>query len=62
MQLIPWYAFVDGRPWLLPAAWVYRWGYCLAHKRKHGTALLAEPFTKRETVERRERLIRDWGL
>ncbi len=62
MQLIPWYSFVDGRPWLLPAAWIYRWGYCLIHKRKRGKELLAEPFTKRNTVEMRERLICDWGL
>lgn len=62
MQLIPWYSFVDGRPWLLPAAWVYRWVYCLLHKRKHGEKLLAEPFTKRDTVEKREQLIRGWGL
>lgn len=62
MQLIPWYSFVDGRPWLLPVAWVYRWGYCLIHKRKHGERLLAEPFAKRASVEKREQLIRDWGL
>ena len=62
MQLIPWYSFVDGRPWLLPAAWVYRWGYCLIHKREQGEKLLAEPFKQRETVEKREKLIRDWGL
>ena len=62
MQLIPWYSFVDGRPWLLPAAWVYRWGYCLVHKRKTGSAKLTEPFMKKDMIEKREELIQSWGL
>ena len=62
MQLIPWYSFVDGRPWLLPAAWVYRWGYCLAHKRRKGKAKLTEAFVKKASIEERQRLISGWGL
>ena len=62
MQLIPWYRFVDGRPWLLPAAWIYRWYYCLVHKRKQGTELLIEPYAKKEAIEKRQKLINDWGL
>ena len=62
IRLVPWYAFVDGRPWLLPAAWVYRWGYCLMNKRGSSTEHLAEPFTGRSKIEMRQNLIRDWGL
>lgn len=62
MQLIPWYSFIDGRPWLLPAAWVYRWGYCLVKKRKAGTKKLTEPFMKKDLIEKREELINKWGL
>ena len=62
MQLIPWYAWVDGKPWLMPAAWVYRWIYCIRNKKNDSMDLLAEPFTMRETVEKREALIRSWGL
>ncbi len=62
MQLIPWYSFVDGRPWLLPAAWIYRWGYCLVKKPKSGAAKLTEPFLKKELIEKREELINNWGL
>lgn len=62
MQLIPWYSWVDGKPWLLPAAWVYRWFYCLKNKRDHSVDLVAEPFAKRGMVEEREALLRDWGL
>lgn len=62
MQLIPYYSFVDGKPWLLPAAWVYRWGYTAFHKFKQGKNLLTEPFKKREVIEERQKLIHDWGL
>ncbi len=62
MQLIPWYQWVDGKPWLLPAAWIYRWGYCLIHKSKHGKELLLEPYQKRKKIEEREVYLENWGL
>lgn len=62
MQLIPWYSFVDGRPWLLPAAWVYRWFYTAVHKFGKSKDLLLEPYVKRTVIEEREQLIHDWGL
>ena len=62
MQLIPWYRFVDGRPWLMPAAWVYRWFYTATHKFRASRDLLMEPFEKRRIIEKREKMIRDWGL
>lgn len=62
MQLVPQYKFVDGKPWLLPAAWVYRWFYCLKNKRSDSAKLLAEPIKKRRELEKREQLLNDWGL
>lgn len=62
MQLVPWYNFVDGRPWLLPAAWVYRWFYCLANKSAHSRALLAQPISQRTQIDRRIKQISEWGL
>ena len=62
MQLIPWYSFVDGRPWLLPFAWIYRWGDCLIKKRKASEELLAEPFVKRTQIDERNRRMAEWGL
>ena len=62
MQLIPWYSFVDGRPWLMPFAWVYRWIYCFIHKRQASTALLIEPIQKKKIIQSRQEFIRDWGL
>src|SRR5699024_5774281 len=62
MQLIPWYRFVDGRRWLLPAAWIYRWFYTATHKFKWSKKLLAEPYSKRKIIEKREKMISGWGL
>ncbi len=62
LQLVPWYSFIDGRPWLLPAAWIYRWGYCIVKKLKHSIGLITEPFTKKKEVQKRQELIREWGL
>ncbi len=61
MQLIPWYAWLDGKPWLLPAAWVYRWFYVLLKKRDIGGAKLKEPFGKK-LIEERQLLLKHWGL
>lgn len=62
MQLIPWYSFVDGRPWLMPAAWVYRWFYTATHKYRHTKELLIEPIAKRDIINKRKNLINSWKL
>ena len=62
LQLIPWYSWVDGRPWLVPAAWIYRVFYCAVKKRKHAEDLLFEPFTRKEEVKRRQLYLQSWGL
>ena len=62
MRLIPWYSFVDARPWLLPAAWVYRWIYSLVHHARHAFRRLLEPLLLKKKIEKRESYIKDWGL
>lgn len=62
MQLVPWYKFVDGRPWLMPFAWIYRWFYTAKHKFKSSWDFLLEPLKKRKIIEKREQMISDWGL
>ena len=56
------YGFLERYPWLLPAAWVYRWFYTARHKFSQSKALLAEPFAKRSVIEERKQLIDRWGL
>ena len=62
MQLVPWYSFLDGRPWLLPAAWIYRWFYCLKNKLHSSVDLIGEPFLKREQIDERNERISRWGI
>ena len=62
LQLVPWYSFIDGKPWLLPFVWVYRFFYCGIRKLRHSVKLLAEPFTKKKEVVERQALMREWGL
>ena len=62
MQLVPWYSWIDGKPWLLPAAWAYRFAYCGAKKLRHSVKFLAEPFSKKKDVLKRQSLMKDWGL
>lgn len=62
MQLIPWYKFVDGRPWLLPAAWIYRWGYCLIKKKDESMDKLLRPYKAKDKIEERIGYINHWGL
>lgn len=62
MQLIPWYSFVNGRPWLMPLAWFYRWGYSIINKFKQGAGLLLEPLLKKKDIKEREVYLKKWGL
>lgn len=62
MQLIPWYSFVDGRHWLLPFAWVYRWIYCLINKREHGIRIITKPYVKKDIILQRQNYLSKWGL
>ena len=61
MQLVPAYSWVDGKPWLLPAAWVFRWVYVLLNKRTRGINRLSEAFQK-EQIDNRQTYLKRWGL
>lgn len=62
MKLIPWYSFVDGRPWLLPAAWIYRFFFCMKNKFSHSQTLLEQPFVKKKEIDERQKFLDKWGL
>ena len=62
MRLVPWYSWLDVRPWLLPFAWAYRWFYCLFHKTSRSRELLLEPYEKKEAIHQREEYLSRWGL
>ncbi len=62
MRTVPWYSWIDRKPWLLPAAWIYRWAYCLKNKWTSGRDLLLEPYKEREKIEVRKEYLVKWGL
>ena len=62
LQLVPWYSWVDGKPWLLPAAWVYRWFYCLFHKLQWSLYYLFEPFKEKDHIIKRDKYLDLWRL
>ena len=62
MRFIPWYSFLDGRPWLLPFAWIYRWVYCAARKAGHSLGILSEPFARKTDIKERQEYLAKWGL
>ena len=62
LQLVPWYSWIDGKPWLLPAAWIYRWFYCIIHKFGYSLGVLFEPVMKKRQIKKRESYLDQWGL
>lgn len=62
MRIIPWYSFLDNRPWLLPVAWIYRWFRALTRKPVSGTHTLFEPIEKKKEIEQRQKYLEGWGL
>ena len=62
MRITPWYSFVDGKPYLMPAAWAYRLGYCTVKKFRESVHFLAQPFTEKAEVVARQEFLEEWGL
>ncbi len=62
MRQIPWYSFVDGKPYLMPVAWIYRFFYCLFRKPKAAAENLTSPYAQRDEMTAREEFITSWGL
>ena len=56
------YAFFDGKPWLLPAAWCYRFYLLLRGKTTTGKEALDLIMTPNQALDAREEELRQWGL
>ena len=63
MRFSDYYAFLDGRPYLLPAAWVYRW-YRAARYRlgDNGKRMIGNALISDERLDAHERELQKWGL
>lgn len=62
MRKIEYYSFLDGRPWLLPAAWIYRCYYCVKHKRKKSMDNLFAVRKRREKIQERQEELKKLGF
>lgn len=60
---VPYYSFVDNRPWLLPLAWIYRYFRALRYgKWKYGKKFILAAVTSDEKAAERNYILRKWGL
>ena len=62
MRYVPQYKFLDGRPWLLPAAWLYRYIFVLRNKKSTGDHAIAATFIPDEKLAARQQELTKWGL
>ena len=63
LSRVPKYGFLQGKPYLLPAAWVYRIFVALTQKKNRGRAMLKSTLTaSSEAVSSRSNLLSQWGL
>ena len=62
MRYIPYYSFIEGRPWLLPAAWIYRFARLMAGKIDSMQGFAMKVNLPDSEVDAREEEMRRWGL
>lgn len=57
------YSFLNGRPYLLPIAWIYRAWYAVKHKRTRGMKQLqATVMAKQDALDEQNRMLEQWGI
>lgn len=56
------YQFLNGRPWLLPVAWVYRFHLMRLGKTTSASHIFGHIMTKNDLIDARETELRQWGL
>ena len=62
MVTLPYCAFLKGKKWLLPFAWIYRIFYVAIHKKGIISAESKLVFGSGETIEKHRSLLEQWGL
>ena len=62
MRYIPAYSYIDGRPWLLLSAWIWRYMRFFMGKTSGTKSTLNKVKTSNEIVDEREEELRKWGL
>ena len=62
MRYIPYYSFIEGRPWLLPVAWIYRIVRLLSGKIDSMPSFSRKVRIPDSEVDAREEEMQRWGL
>ena len=64
VRAVPHYAYVDGRPYLLPVVWIHRAVRSIAKGRagRNVKSVFNSSFADQATMEKREAIYREWGL
>lgn len=55
-------AFLKGKPWLLPVAWIYRFSLMFSGKKTSGKKILSQILISGKKMDSREEELRHWGL
>jgi len=57
------FSFVRGKPYLMPAAWIYRFWYDIKNGYvKSGLRIAVSPYMKKKQIQKREAYLKKWGL
>ena len=60
---VPYYSFVTGRPYLLPAVWIYRFYRAIRYRMfGRGKQLMEQSFVDQAKMNQRDAMLRFWGL
>ncbi len=62
IKKMPECSFINGRPWLLPVAWIYRWIVHLRKGRIKKAVHTGSAIARRDEIEKRSKIITGWGL
>ena len=63
MRYVSAYSGLNGRPWLLPAFWVYRWVRALRYRMfDNGRRMVDNALVSEHEIEERQRELSYWGL
>lgn len=57
------FSFVKGRKYLMPIAWIYRFGYDITHSHtKSGIKTAVSPYAKKDEINKRNEFLKEFGL
>lgn len=63
MRYVEYYSALDGRPWLLPAFWIYRWYRAVKYKMyDNGKRMVNDAMVSEKEIVERKKELSFWGL